>query len=129
MNISRGMALNLLYMLFLAIGQLGNYVTSCVAYHYRRQYSYLVVMGMAIIGMLLVLLLMAPDRERERVELSLPPVGQAIPCALFFLSLCYILTYGKTYDWFSDVRFLWQVVSLYSLSVFIFCNSLSDGRL
>lgn len=104
MNISRGMALSLLYMIFLAIGQLGNYVTSWVAYHYRWQYSYLVVMGMAIIGMLLVLLLMAPGRERDRVELSLPPIGQTIPCALFFLSLCYILTYGKTFDWFSDVR-------------------------
>ena len=104
MNISRGMALSLLYMIVLSIGQLGNYLTSWVAYHYRWQYSYLVIMGMAIVGMLLVLLMMAPGRERERVELSLPPISQAIPCALFFLSLCFILTYGKTYDWFSDAR-------------------------
>lgn len=104
MNISRGMALNLLYMLFLSIGQLGNYVTSYVAYHYRWQYSYLVVMGMAIIALLIVLVLLVPGRERGRVELALPSISQAIPYALLFISVCYIFTYGKTYDWFDDTR-------------------------
>lgn len=130
MNHTRGMALNLLYMIFLSIGQLGNYITSYVAYHYRWQYSYLVVMGIAIIGMLLVLIFMAPGRERGRDELVIPPISQAVPCALLFVSICYILTYGKTYDWFDDIRIsIAGCIGILSAGVFILQQSRCSSRL
>ena len=130
MNHTRGMALNLLYMIFLSIGQLGNYITSYVAYHYRWQYSYLVVMGIAIIGMLLVLIFMAPGRERGRDELVLPPISQAVPCAVLFVSICYILTYGKTYDWFDDIRIsIAGGIGILSAGVFILQQSQCSSRL
>ncbi len=130
MNHNRGGSMNLIYMLFLSIGQLGNYVTSYVAFHYRWQYSYFVVMGMAIIAMLLVLVLMAPGRERGRVELVLPPISQAIPCALVFISISYIFTYGKTYDWFDNVRIsIAGCVGLLSLGVFILQQAVCKSRL
>lgn len=130
MNHTRGMALNLLYMIFLSIGQLGNYITSYVAYHYRWQYSYLVVMGIALIGMLLVLIFMAPGRERGRDELVIPPISQAVPCALLFVSICYILTYGKTYDWFDDIRIsIAGCIGILSAGVFILQQSRCSSRL
>lgn len=106
MNLSRGMALNLLYMFFLSVGQAGNYLTSYMAYHFRWQYSYLVMMGMVAIGMIAVLMIFVPDRDRERSPLQCPSIWHTVPCSLMFLSLSYILTYGKTYDWFSDVRII-----------------------
>lgn len=131
MNNNRGGSLNLIYMLFLSIGQLGNYITSYVAYHYRWQYSYLVVMGMTIIAMLLVLLLLAPGRERPgRQQLVLPPISQAIPCALVFISISYILTYGKTYDWFDDVRIsVASCIGVISLGIFILQQAVSERHL
>lgn len=131
MNHNRGSTLNMVYMLFLSIGQLGNYLTSYVAYYYRWQYSYLLVMGMTILGILLVVVLMTPGRERPgRVRLILPPISQAIPCALVFISISYILTYGKTYDWFDDVRIsVAGCVGIISLGIFIIQQTLSKSRL
>ncbi|MBQ2950573.1 MAG: hypothetical protein IJE12_05940 [Prevotella sp.] len=131
MNHNRGSSMNLIYMIFLSIGQLGNYVTSYIAYYYRWQYSYLAVMGMAIIAMLFVLVFMAPGRERAgRVTLVLPPISQAISCALVFISISYILTYGKTYDWFDDVRIsVAGCIGILSLGVFILQQVGSKSRL
>ncbi len=131
MNHNRGGSMNLIYMLFLSIGQLGNYAISYVAYYYRWQYSYLAVMGMAIIAMLLVLVLLAPGRERaRRISLVLPPISQAIPCALVFITLSYILTYGKTYDWFDDVRIsIAGCVGVLSLGLFILQQVGAKSRL
>lgn len=131
MNHNRGSSMNLVYMIFLSIGQLGNYVTSYIAYYYRWQYSYLAVMGMAIIAMLFVLVFMAPGRERAgRITLVLPPISQAISCALVFISISYILTYGKTYDWFDDVRIsVAGCIGVLSLGVFILQQVGSKSRL
>ena len=131
MNHNRGSSMNLIYMIFLSIGQLGNYVTSYIAYYYRWQYSYLAVMGMAIIAMLFVLVFMAPDRERAgRVTLVLPPISQAISCALVFISISYILTYGKTYDWFDDVRIsVASCIGVISLGIFILQQAVSERHL
>lgn len=103
-NTLRGVAINAIYLLMLSIGQMGSYLTSYIAYHFRWQYSYLVMMAMAIIGLIALLVILVPNRERGRQKVALPPLNATIPSTLFFLALTYILTYGKTFDWFADMR-------------------------
>lgn len=131
MNTGRGMALNLLYAYILSIGQVGSYLTSYIAYHFRWQYSYLIMMGLVIVGLICILLMMAPNRERGRIKkMELPSFTHIIPSALFFLSLSYILTYGKTYDWFDDERIaIAGCLALLSLGVFILQQVWSSKRL
>ena len=131
MNTGRGMALNLFYAYILSIGQVGSYLTSYIAYHFRWQYSYLIMMGLVIVGLICILLMMAPNRERGRIKkMELPSFTHIIPSALFFLSLSYILTYGKTYDWFDDERIaIAGCLALLSLGVFILQQVWSSKRL
>ena len=126
MNTGRGVALNIFYAFIMSVGQVGSYITSYVAYHFRWQYSYLVMMALAIIGLIALLVILVPNRERDgkQAVLSLPSISAAIPSALFFLALSYILTYGKTYDWFQDTRIsIAGCIALVSAGVFILQQS------
>lgn len=111
------------YFIFLSIGQIGNYITAILAYDYQWQMVYWFVGAMLLVGMLLILILMKPDQWRINRSIEFPPVIPAIAAAIFFLSLSYILVYGKTYDWFDDRRIaLAGAVTLVSLGVFLLTN-------
>lgn len=104
-NRGRGVMQAASYLVFLSIGQLGSYLTAKMAYEYRWQYAYWYVAAFVLIALLLVLVLMQPLPSRLNVEKKpVPPVGKALTAALFFGAFCYVLVYGKTYDWFSDWR-------------------------
>lgn len=86
-NTLRGVAINAIYLLMLSIGQMGSYLTSYIAYHFRWQYTYWVMMAIAMIGLVVLLIILNPNCERKRSKPALPPLNATIPSALFFLAL------------------------------------------
>ena len=96
---ARTLLMPVLYAYILCIVQLSNYVAARVAYDYAWPYTYLLVMGMTLAAMLVVLLTFchAPTHKCRRLWHLLP---EALSLSAAMAGLCYMLVYGKTYDWF-----------------------------
>ena len=96
---ARTLLMPVLYAYILCIVQLSNYVAARVAYGYAWPYTYLLVMGMTLAAMLVVLLTFchAPTHKCRRLWHLLP---EALSLSAAMAGLCYMLVYGKTYDWF-----------------------------
>lgn len=100
----RGFMQSTSYFLFLTIGQIGSYLTAKMAYEYHWQYVYLYVGAFVFLALLLVFCLMKPESIRIGKGYDFPPITQAISATIFLSAVCYMLAYGKTYDWFDDER-------------------------
>ena len=100
----RGFMQSFCYFLFLTIGQIGSYMTAKMAYEYHWQYVYFYVGAFVFIALIMVFLLMKPEKVVIGKGYEFPPFTQAVTATLFLSAVCYALVYGKTYDWFDDER-------------------------
>ncbi len=92
----------LLYFYILCIVQFSNYVSAWVAYEFRWEYTYFLVIGMMLVAVLLVALLFCPALAGKcRLPWRLLPDALLLTVAMG--ALCYVLVFGKTYDWFDSV--------------------------
>lgn len=90
-----------LYCYILCIVQLSNYVTAWVAYEFKWEYSYYFVIGMIIVAMLIVLVAFCPA-PTHKYHLPYSRLADALLLTVAMGCFCYILVYGKTYDWFDN---------------------------
>ncbi len=98
---ARTVLMPVLYTYILCIVQFSNYATAWVAYEFRWQYSYLLVVAMLLAALLLVLLTFARE-PAGGFSLSCGMVADALLLAVAMGSVSYLLIYGKTSDWFSS---------------------------
>lgn len=116
----RGFMQSASYFLFLTIGQIGSFLTAKMAYEYHWQYVYLYVGAFVFIALLLVFCMMKPENVIIGKGYDFPPVSQAISATVFLSAVCYLLVYGKTFDWFDDDRICISAgIALISLAVFV----------
>lgn len=96
---ARTILMPVLYGYILCIVQFSNYVSAWVAYEFRWEYTYFLVIGMMLFAMLIVLLTFcsAPTHKYHLPWRLLP---DALLLSIAMGALCYILVFGKTYDWF-----------------------------
>lgn len=96
---ARTILMPVLYGYILCIVQFSNYVSAWVAYEFRWEYTYFLVIGMMLVAMLIVLLTFcsAPTHKYHLPWRLLP---DALLLSIAMGALCYILVFGKTYDWF-----------------------------
>ena len=117
----RTLFLSILYLFFLTIGQLGSFVTAYLAYSYEWQYVYYFMIALALISLVLVELTMVYQKRVNTAHLNMKKFGDMVLASLLLMSLCYVLIYGKTLDWFDDRTIRLAVaVFLVSLGGFIF---------
>ena len=72
-----------------------------MAYEFTWTYTYLLVMGMMLAAMLVVVLTFC-QAPTHKYHLPWGLLPDAILLTVATGALCYILVYGKTYDWFSN---------------------------
>ena len=124
---TRSMLMPLLYMYILTIINMCNIIVTRIAYNYSWQYAYYLEIGLLLTGMLVVLLTMKDEpteqREQSRINSGFAESrrrkteGQPkkelflmdwrrLPDMLLLgtslVSLCYVMAYGKTFDWLSS---------------------------
>ena len=98
---ARTILMPVLYCYILCIVQFSNYVSAWVAYEFTWTYTYLLVMGMMLAAMLVVVLTFC-QAPTHKYHLPWGLLPDAILLTVATGALCYILVYGKTYDWFSN---------------------------
>lgn len=111
---------SIIFLICLAISQIGSYHTSIIAYEYRWQYAHWYVAAYILIALVMVMVMVRPSHTRDKSKIEWPPIEQALIATIFFFSVIYVLVYGKTYDWFDDFRIkLATATALISAGVFV----------
>lgn len=100
---ARSILMPVLYAYILCIVQLSNYVSAWIAYEFRWEYSYYWVMGMLLTAILLVLLTFC-SAPTSHWEVAYSRLADTLLIALAMGGFCYMMVYGKTYDWFDSSR-------------------------
>lgn len=98
----RTVLMPVLYCYILCIVQFSNYVSAWVAYEFQWQYTYFLVIGMLLTAMLIVLLTFCSAPTR-RYDLPYFLLSDALLLTVTMCGLCYVLVFGKTYDWFDSL--------------------------
>ena len=96
---ARTILMPVLYCYILCIVQFSNYVSAWVAYEFRWEYTYLLVIGMLLAAMLVVSLAFCPVPV-HKYHLPWHLLPDALLLSVAMGALCYLLVFGKTYDWF-----------------------------
>lgn len=122
----KGVALPFLYLFFICIGQIGSSLTALLAYEYEWQYVYYFMMGILLVVIFLVEVTMKYQPRLEIPRLNMKKTGDFIVASIVMLSGCYILIYGKTYDWFDDTSIcIAFILFILSLGIFILVQNRS----
>ena len=100
-----------LYCYILCIVQFSNYVSAWVAYEFRWEYTYLLVAGMMLAAVFLVSFTFCPA-PTHRYHLPWRLLPDALLLTVAMGAFCYIMVFGKTYDWFDhrSMRAAWAVM-------------------
>ena len=98
---ARTVLMPVLYCYILCIVQFSNYVSAWVAYEFRWEYTYLLVMGMMLAAILLVSFTFC-HAPTHRYHLPWRLLPDALLLTLAMGAFCYIMVFGKTYDWFAQ---------------------------
>lgn len=120
MDYLKAVALPFLYLFFICIGQIGSSLTAWLAYEYEWQYVYYFMMGLTLAATFLTEVTMKYENRVKKIPVNLNKFGDIILAAILMISLCYVLIYGKTLDWFDDISIrIASILFLLSLGLFI----------
>lgn len=120
MDYVKATSVPVLYLFFISLGQIGSSITAWLAYEYQWQYVYYGMMGLALGAILLVETTMKYQKQIWDQKIHVHKLGDFVAASIFELSVCYILVYGKTYDWFDDESIrLAAGLALVSLGLFV----------
>lgn len=115
----KAMLLPIVYVFFMTMGQLGSFVTAWLAYEYEWQYVYYAMMALALVAIILVESTMKYQKGNG-LWVRFYKTGDFTAVSVFLLSVCYILVYGKTLDWFDDVTMRIALIAAFiSLGMFL----------
>lgn len=117
---ARTLLMPVIYGYILCIVQFSNYVSAWVAYEFRWEYTYFLVIGMLLAAMLVVLLTFYPA-PTHKYHLPWRLLPDALLLAVAMGALCYMLVFGKTYDWFDHTSIC------LALAVMLVCGGLFLG--
>jgi MFS family permease len=120
---TRILGIPFLFLFLITVTQLGSALTSWLAFTYEWQNVYYCMMGLILIGLLLTLVCMEYRKGKATGRIRFTKFADTVILSLALLSLCFILVYGKTLDWFdSPLIRTARAVFLLSAGVFIFMN-------
>ena len=100
-DLARTILMPVLYCYILCIVQFSNYASAWVAHEFSWEYTYLLVIAMMLVAMLLVSFTLCPA-PTHRYHLPWRLLPDAILLAVAMGALCYIMIFGKTYNWFDN---------------------------
>ena len=108
---ARTLLMPVLYCYILCIVQFSNYVSAWMAYEFRWEYTYLLVAGMMLAAVFLVSFTFCPA-PTHRYHLPWRLLPDALLLTVAMGAFCYIMIFGKTYDWFDhrSMRAAWAVM-------------------
>lgn len=120
MDYVKATSVPILYLFFICLGQIGSSITAWLAYEYQWQYVYYGMMGLTLCALFLVETTMRYQKRIWNRQIHIHKLGDFVAASIFELAICYILIYGKTYDWFDN----WSIrlatgSALVSLGMFI----------
>lgn len=85
------------------LGQIGTWITAWFAYNYHWQMVYYAMLGAILVAILITLLCMPYNPyQTKHSPLSFSKFGNVVVFCLMCCSFCYVMVYGKVYDWFDD---------------------------
>ncbi len=121
MDLVKALYMAFMYGFFLSLSQLCSSATAWFAHEYEWQYAYYAMSGLTLFALILVQVTMVYEKRKfRRSDIRFTRMGDLCAASLFLLAVCYVLIYGKTYDWFdnSTIR-LATGVALFMLGFFV----------
>lgn len=116
-----------LYCFILLIAQSSNIVTAWFAHEHSWQDAYYVTVGMLLIAMLMVLTMMPDIRNNKKYHVEWYKVPEMIFMTAALCSMAYVLTFGKTLDWFDSSRIvIVTAIMLISTGFFLLMSMRND---
>ena len=107
---ARTVLMAILYTYILILVQGSNYVMAWVAHEFRWEYSYYFAIGLLLAAMLITLVAFCPAPTR-RWNIKYSRLADALLLAAAMGGFCYMMVYGKIYDWFDSPR-IWAAFIL-----------------
>lgn len=86
----------------LGLSQLSMVLTSELAYRYNWQHMYYFMVALLLVAIIAVLLTFRYAKLPSIIPLLDADWISVILISIFYVSVIYVFTYGKTYDWFSS---------------------------
>lgn len=112
LDIERSIAQPGIYLFFMLLGQLGTWLTAWLAYAYEWQYVYYFMMGTLLLSILIIFITMPYHKYgNKRTPINFRQFGNATVFCIVLTCITYVLTYGKTLDWFDDPTIQWATVA------------------
>lgn len=90
------------YPQMLALGQLGNYVVSILAFKYEWRFGYYAIMALQLIPILLVLIFVHNQKVTKSIKVHMFDWFSFILSALLMIITVYVAAFGKVKDWFDS---------------------------
>lgn len=117
------------YPITLILGQLSLVLTAEFAYRYQWQHMYYFMIALLLFSMVLVVIFMAFGRRLIRIPYKEIDWYSFFQCSLVFMCILYVVTYGKTNDWFASSDIILAMVLVPILGwMFIRRQLMTDRR-
>lgn len=115
----------MIYLFFMILGQMGTWLTAWLAYEYEWQYVYYYMMGMLLVSILLIFITMPfHTYVGQRFPINFRDFGNVVIFSVLWVSVVYVLVYGKVLDWYDDPSICWATALAFaSAGIFLYMES------
>lgn len=115
----------MIYLFFMILGQMGTWLTAWLAYEYEWQYVYYYMMGMLLVSILLIFITMPfHTYVGQRFPINFRDFGNVVIFSVLWVSVVYVLVYGKVLDWYDDPSICWATALAFaSGGIFLYMES------
>ena len=115
----------MIYLFFMILGQMGTWLTAWLAYEYEWQYVYYYMMGMLLVSILLIFITMPfHTYVGQRFPINFRDFGNVVVFSVLWVSVVYVLVYGKVLDWYDDPSICWATALAFaSGGIFLYMES------
>lgn len=115
----------MIYLFFMILGQMGTWLTAWLAYEYEWQYVYYYMMGMLLVSILLIFITMPfHTYVGQRFPINFRDFGNVVIFSVLWISVVYVLVYGKVLDWYDDPSICWATALTFaSGGIFLYMES------
>ncbi|TWP29511.1 MFS transporter [Apibacter muscae] len=116
----RGIFYSKFYPVTLGLSQLSMVLTSELAYRYNWQYMYYFMIALLLIAMIAVLLTFKYTELPKKIPLKDADWLSVFLCSIIYISIIYVFTYGKTFDWFNSTSIFVCTFFIIPIAVILF---------
>lgn len=100
------------YPIVFVLNQMSMIVTAALAYHYQWQYMYYLIIGLLLLAIILVLICFRYGKRQIVIPFKEIDWVSVLIISALLLTIIYVVTYGKTKDWFDDSTILAGTISI-----------------